>query len=467
METKNYDVCIVGAGSAGMAAAYALRERDLRVALVEINSLLGGTATAGWVDTWIAGINLPYFEKLFVGLQAKGKASGDLDKSTLPAWFTKGDKSGSDYKLLLDHDALAAQYAADMQGSNITVFSGVALPLEGAVEKGATSRKVDAITVSSCENPATQYRLAAPWFIDSTADGVLCRAAGCEALLGEDSYERFNEPLMQGKTPLLSVNEPSLFFKISKGTQTVTQEDGFNYDGYLMDSMVCNPMNGLKLSGVEVANSGADVTYRNARENTPTFWDFLRRKWYKESGYSENYLNNYRPDSYAPMLGVRETWRIVCDYMLRQQDLAEKISSATLKRYIACGSHTIDFHVMGSISWEDMDTFNNSKLWPSGIPYDCLLPQTLDNVWIACRAYGASHIALAARRVNKDMAQLGWAAGHAARMCIENKLVNTRQADVTALQGAAYTGFADNVKKLEEKLSPTRNLTQQFSQTLA
>ncbi|MDR0565855.1 MAG: FAD-dependent oxidoreductase [Prevotellaceae bacterium] len=466
METKNYDVCIVGAGSAGMAAAYALKESGLKVALVEKNNLLGGTATACWVDTWIAGINPPYLEKLFGGLQAEGKASGDLDKSILPARFTKDGHSGNDDKLIFDPKALAEQYAVDMQGSNVDVFMGFNLPLEGAVEKDATSRRVDAITISSCESPATQYRLAAPWFIDSTADGVLCRAAGCEALLGEDSYERFNEPLMEGKTPQQSLNEPSLLFKIGKGTQTnITPSDDFNRDGYLMNSMEVNPMYGLRIDGSDVLQQGADLVHEQARKRTPVFWDFLRRS-YRNGPYAPGYLDSYVPVDYAPMLGIRESWRIACDYMLRQQDLEERISSANLKDYIACGSLVIDFHVYGSLIWEEVQEANK-RLQPSGIPYRCLLPKALDNVWIACRAYGASHIALAARRVNKDMAQLGWAAGHAARMCVEKKLENTRAVTVEKLQDDDYTCFATNVKKLEERLSPTRNLPQQPVQTLA
>ena len=465
METKNYDVCIVGAGSAGMAAAYVLKESGQKVALVEKNSMLGGTATAGWVYTWIEGVNPPYFETLFNTLKAKEKASGDLDTSMLPARFTKGANPNNNFGLKLDPDALAAQYAADMEKApNITLLTGYS-PATEPVEKSGSM--VTAITVAPVDASKNPYRITARWFIDASGDGVLCRAAGCEALLGEDSYERFNEPLMEGKTPQQSLNEPSLLFKVSKGTQTVTPEEDFSYDGYLMNSMVCNPMNGLKLLGSDVAKYGAAKTYEKAIEHTPYFWDFLRRHWFEKSVYGKSYLADYRPDSYAPMLGVRETWRIVCDYMLRQQDLAEKISSANLNDYIACGSHTIDFHVLGSINREEVAYFNKNLLWPSGIPYRCLLPKALGNVWIACRAYGASHIALAARRVNKDMAQLGWAAGHAARMCVEKKLTSTREVDVTALQGDSYTRFAANVKALEGKLAPTRNLTRQFSPTVA
>jgi hypothetical protein len=442
-----------------MAAAYALRGRSMMVALVERNEMLGGTATAGWVDTWIEGIHPPYFEPLFTALKAKGKANGDLDKSLLPARYTQGADANASFGLLLEHDALAAKYAEDMAAApNITLLTGYEL-LPDTVEKcGGT---VSAITVRPVDAKRNTYRIAARWFIDSSADGVLCRAAGCEARLGEDRYEDFGEPLMRGKTQQLSLNEPSLFFKIANTPlHDVPPNDNFNYDGYLMDSMEVNPMNGLQLSGVEVAHKGAAPTRQTAKALTPYFWDYLKRhrSEHKDVPYSPAYLNCYSPQTYAPMLGVRETWRIVCDYMLRQQDLTERISSAKLKDYIACGSHTIDFHVYGSLSYGDVQSAN-ARLQPSGIPYASLLPKALNNVWIACRAYGASHIALAARRVNKDMAQLGWAAGHAARTGCEDKLSNTREVDAAKLQGDGYTGFAQSVRTLEKRMrrdSPCR-----------
>ena len=68
---------------------------------------------------------------------------------------------------------------------------------------------------------------------------------------------------------------------------------------------------------------------------------------------------------------------------------------------------------------------------------------------IACRAYGASHIALAARRLNKDMAQLGWAAGFAVRECMEGNLDDVRLVDVTQIQ--KKSGFKENVQRLMDK----------------
>jgi hypothetical protein len=138
--------------------------------------------------------------------------------------------------------------------------------------------------------------------------------------------------------------------------------------------------------------------------------------------------------------------------MLKQQDLAQKITGGDLKCYIAFSTYEIDFHVYGSISRQEVRAFNQNELQPSGIPYGCLIPKTLNNVLIACRAFGASHIALAARRVNKDMAQLGWAAGHATRIALETDLTDVRKVDIGKLQGKGYIDLVTGINECKKRI---------------
>jgi hypothetical protein len=455
MNANEYDVCVIGAGSAGMAAAYALKNRNLRIAVIEQYSTLGGTAVNAWVETWIEGINLPYFIDVFNSLKDDEKA-GILDDSWLPSNFSASGKSNG---LVLFRDALAQKYASDLgEDKNISVFTGYRL---GDVV--FTGRKVTGINITNVANPKITCQITANYFIDSSGDGVLCRKAGCTAFTGEDPYERFGESLMQGKTPQKNqLNEPSLFFTIKKAsdpTPAQADQNGFIYNGYRSGRWV-NPMNGMGITGGEVIRDGIDTVYKKAVSLINDFWKFIRysiqvRDDTHQDPYGYNdYDKKVVPDgNHAPMLGIRESYRIKCEYMLSQFDLAKKITSSNLENFIACGSLGIDFHNYGSLDAKEVIKFNNTLLKPSGIPYLCLIPEQLDNVLIACRAYGASHIALAARRTNKDMAQLGWAAGHAVRICLDDGLADTRKVDVKKLQGADYTDFINSVKKLEEKMN--------------
>lgn len=74
IKEKKWNVCIIGAGTAGIGAAYALANYNLsdgekmNVILVEPYPILGGTAVNAWVQTWIEGINPPYLEKILMNM---------------------------------------------------------------------------------------------------------------------------------------------------------------------------------------------------------------------------------------------------------------------------------------------------------------------------------------------------------------------------------------------------------------
>ena len=96
-----------------------------------------------------------------------------------------------------------------------------------------------------------------------------------------------------------------------------------------------------------------------------------------------------------------------------------------------------------------MAVFNANNLRPNGIKYDSIIPHSLKNVLIASRCYGASQIFLGADRGNFTMAQLGFSAGKAILLCLENSLKDVRDVDIATLQSDNYTKFASNVATLQ------------------
>lgn len=458
-------VCIIGAGTAGMAAAYALRHLGNNLIVVESQDKLGGTATQAWVNTWIEGINLPYFIDIFKTLKINGKATGELDDSWLPMKYAASKVSNN---LTLDTSALSEKYEADLKDSNVQVLKG--FEFSSAEFDEPSNTIVKSIQLRATNNDEEEgIEIFATFFIDSTGDGALCRFNGIEDVdfyYGEDPHERFNEELMQNKgSSKKNLNEPSLFFLIKDGVNDSELLDSVNTvkestdiehpttgpeyisaDGYVNRDGVVNPMTGFGLSGYKLITDGYANMYHNATQIRQfEFWKFIKlelNRQYKLNnktdltfrGYNTSKRNYGHIGEYAPMLGIRETYRIACRKMLTQCDLTKLIDPENLADFIACGSHTIDFHVPGNILSSAIKDFNNNEIKPSGISYGSIIPNRFKNVLIACRAYGASHIALAARRVTKDMAQLGWAAGHSIAICLEDSLMDTNLVDISKLQ---------------------------------
>ena len=56
MSQPEYDLCVVGAGSGGIAAALAAARMGLSVLLIEKSDTLGGNAVRGGVHNWEPGV---------------------------------------------------------------------------------------------------------------------------------------------------------------------------------------------------------------------------------------------------------------------------------------------------------------------------------------------------------------------------------------------------------------------------
>ena len=108
------------------------------------------------------------------------------------------------------------------------------------------------------------------------------------------------------------------------------------------------------------------------------------------------YLKAYIPgfenayvDRVAPFMGIRETRRIVGEYILTEDDI---FNCARFDDVIAVASYPVDLHhpVGGdcSLYWCP-DCYD--------IPYRCLIPQKIDGLIVAGRNVSMTHLALASR----------------------------------------------------------------------
>jgi hypothetical protein len=129
------------------------------------------------------------------------------------------------------------------------------------------------------------------------------------------------------------------------------------------------------------------------------------------------YLKHYVPgfeQAYftktAPFLGIRETRRIVGQYVLTQDDVLQcrKFDDA-----IAVASYPIDIHRPGDEGC--------TLIWCGDcydIPYRTLVPTRVDNLLVAGRCISTTHEAMASIRVMATCMALGEAAGRAARLAV-------------------------------------------------
>jgi len=141
----------------------------------------------------------------------------------------------------------------------------------------------------------------------------------------------------------------------------------------------------------------------------------------------------------APRVGVRETRRVMGEYVLTQDDV---INGAKRADGIAKGGHHVDVH--GSGTAQQRVPVKNGDSYD--IPYGCLVPRGLANVFVAGRCLSSTREAHGSARVMGQCMATGQAAATAAALACAGGLTNSRDVDVAGLravlkeQGAVLDG---------------------------
>jgi hypothetical protein len=141
----------------------------------------------------------------------------------------------------------------------------------------------------------------------------------------------------------------------------------------------------------------------------------------------------------ASTIGIRETRRIVGDYVLTLEDLQ---SGRHFDDVIALAGYPVDIHDPAGAGGGASDVYATANIYE--IPYRSLVPRDRDGLLVAGRCVSATHEALGAIRVMPPAFAMGEAAGTAAALAAGSS-VAPRALDVELLQrtlvgSGAYLG---------------------------
>lgn len=162
-----------------------------------------------------------------------------------------------------------------------------------------------------------------------------------------------------------------------------------------------NPTNAADLTRAEMqGRADAYAMFRAWKRDVPAF---------KDAYFMEAY----------PWIGVRESRRIVGQYVLSEEDLMQ---SRRFDDAIATGCWYLDLHPNKTVAGSAND-FNPEKVQPEpyDIPYRSLLPQKIENLLVAGRCHSATRGAHASTRVTVTAMAMGEAAGVAAAISIQQR----------------------------------------------
>ncbi len=447
---ESYGLVVVGAGSGGLGAALAAARRGVKTLLVEKFDRLGGISTVGGVNVWamgVGGTGIPFdlYRRLktrkAVGIYSMGRhmctpGSGfdawphDLQRVKFPGGEAVIDPDRTYLDTLRRHPdpehrtnvwagwaqehwhgvPFEPEAFHEAVSELLAETGGCTVRLNTSVERVRTQAgRVEAAGLSD----GTEVEAKA--WVDGTGDGAFCRLAGCEQLWGRDPRSLFNEPgAPESATP--QVNPPTLIFRADWAGEPMVEplpadvpEKIWWRETPVASHIVRYPGGDLCINMLPTMESAEFIAlsleeaYAECRRRVHCHWHFL------QTNFPE--FSRYRLARIFPLLGVRESFRTVCEKMLTENDITLTLRRQTDPDLIAIADHALDRHGQGGGCPE--------VEFPYGIPYRCLIPRGWRNLLVACRAAGFSSIAASSARLSRTLIQLGQAAGNAVALAAE------------------------------------------------
>lgn len=397
------DIVVVGGGMAGVMAALAAKTSATRVLIIEPTNVLGGQGTAGGVagfcgDT--ARVNAPFAE-----LVAR-LARHDFIEPYRP----NDDRRAYD----LEWCAFFLQEMVVAKGIDVLLHARVI----AARASGGVVRELTVSTAGGLMSVAPQF------VIDASGSCIVPLLTGFPVV-----HEGANRQL-----PM------SLYFTLWDAGKKVTPvlPEGcprWTHDSEIpMTSLHRFPSGKVEVKMKVVGFDAADGLGRSAAEI------FARRQmhaliYYLQAvGYRGRKLDTHVLASVSRTIGVREERRIVGEHVLSE---IEARRAAIFPDAVAVNTYHIDFH------WPDRmqraGTGITDMLDPHHLPLRMMIPKGGRNLLVPGRGASGDQTAMSAFRVMAVVAQMGFAAGHAARQCVETGS-HLGNIDVPRLQSAIEAG---------------------------
>ena len=425
------DVCVVGGGPAGTAAAVTAARNGLNVVLVEQGTVLGGLQTQGLVypamPTRIHDSDTPYITDLNKRFAMHGFEVNFVDE---PQYKNGGDARQYMPELLaFIYDELCADYKVNVL-YNATLI--------GANTSGG---KITSAVIHTVEGLS---KIEANIFVDATGDAILSRLAGVPSVHGSENTGRNQK--MSFRFEMGGVEEMKVYkffvkklkdgwceskppeFEFAKTTHTekfyyegiqrgeVTKDDIAYIQAFTIlgkpgtMSMNCPEVSPYLYSSTNALDRSKAI--RECRIMTRRLANFFKKNI---PGFKKAYISRE-----ASMLGVRESWRIKGKYYMTKDDYfnAQKFPDAVCR-----SAYPIDIHD------EVLDV--NQKLAKGAfyeIPFRALITNEISNLMVAGRCISTDFPAQAAVRIQPTCMSMGEAVGIAAAFGIKNN-INANEID--------------------------------------
>lgn len=394
MKVLECDVCVVGCGAGGIGAAIGAAEAGAKVIAVDKDQLPGGTVTMAWVHNWEPSCgNSPLSRRLWKRMRSYPMGMSDREFTTM-SFDQDGERVHSmPFEGWAYVRAVLEEFAAF---ENLRFFPGISF-----VSSRGDGRRIASVICSG------GFEVKAKAFIDASGDIALCRDAGCDHALGAEARSEYGEPDAPEKADRDVLNQVNWVFRVSTGRGPAKVDESPVPERQQHHRLFCSPMPCGDIV-VNICGHGRsnperpEERNRVQREQLRIAYDIYR--WQVLSGkHADWWLVGF-----APELGIRESFRLKARHVLTEIEVLKGYDNQTFRNFVGATDHLLDMH--GS-------RIGHNRRTPAyGVPYECLLPKEYDNLLVACKGLGVSHLVSGSCRLSRVLMAIGGAAGRAAAL---------------------------------------------------
>ena len=454
MKTISTEVLVVGGGAGGIAAAIQASRHASQTILATEFSWLGGMLTSAGVAAPDGNELAPWHTGLWGAYLQELRKRQKLDNG----WVS----------LFTYHPSLGAAIFADWvaQIPNLTWI-----------------KNCHPLSVTQHNNKITGVRfndlfVEAKITIDATELGDLLALADIPYRWGWESESQFNEPSLAQNRQIerdfelsaliekYPVQAPTWVFLLQYGDRNKTTKPLPNYQGdlsqfqgawdnygatkflkygkldrdlYMINWPISGNDYGIKLERLIESESSKKEWLTEAYEHSYHFADYLQSNLEKNYGLANNIFpqqdNSLLPNldsAFALHPYYRESRRIIGNTTITERDILPVSNGCVAPlplnemgevNSIAVGNYANDHHYPDF----NFKLENKSILWggrwtgtPFTIPYEALVPKSLDGLLVSEKNISVSHIANGSTRLQPVVMNIGQAAGMAAALSIQH-----------------------------------------------
>ena len=406
MLDRNYDVVVCGAGPAGICAAVEAARSGMKTALIERYGCVGGNLTQGYVGPLLGGT-------------CAGTMSEEIARRVCPVPGAVPDFEWAKTALT----EMLAEAGVDVY-----------------LQEGVTSveRDGDMLRSVTSDGKCGPIRFTADVFIDATGDGDVAYLAGCPYEMGRDS-DKLCQPvsfmfIIQGvdeDQPLLCQHEEH-HTDLGDGREYLDLCHRACETGELPKNVNIVRLYKTAYPDERMVNASQE-NYINPFDPTDLFRAevSLRRQTAQIVAFLKNNIPGFsdiRVKGSSTTLGVRETRRILGDYVITVEDVAagRLFDDAVVHHAGFC----VDIHNPDGPGQSEFVDKRPTIAGAHDIPLRAMTPIGVNNLITAGRCISGTHEAMASFRVMNICFAMGQAAGAAAALMKKQGIASTRALDV-------------------------------------